>query len=652
MNQFDERLRPVRIPKDVSISLADPSCARAGSTGSWRLGFKMREPVDGNTELLLLLHGGRNSKGNWKDIQIENPDAPGFIRLSARDSTLLLSPLAGTQNGLFRFQAPACGLTQDEELVLQLGGPAGITAPTFTIKNKFFLIMTVPEPDWEYEEEKKLLKLSNDANNIILFGRTLDAIRGACVLPVVGNDVHHLKAYAPSRAPEGCALTILVRPEDRYGNVSDQYLDMYTLLLDGKELDTTCERVADSTCCQLSCTVSAVGGNPVRLVVFEKETGLSCTVPPIQFVAGDVSAHLLWGMIHAHSEMSDGTGTLDNYFTQMRDECHIDFGATSDHDHLFETTDDMWSQTCAVTKSYNEPGRFTTFLGYEWAKWAPNGYGDRNVYYLEDDRPMYRSDPGCYPEPKDLFAALQDEKAMVIPHHTATRENPCDWKQHDPEKERLVEIFSVWGNSERSIKHGNPFPVKGASKKPLLEGYGNNEAPEGFVQQALALGWKVGFTSGGDDHIGHAGDCSLSTGILAVYAAANTRPAIWQALWDRHCYATTGARLVLDFALNHHPMGSILKLEHHPDLKAERMIQVTVQGTSPVTCVEVVRNNVDIYRHEFDALDVSFIWIDRDELDAVNLMPALHNPIPFTFYYIRVMQADGEMAWSSPIWVE
>jgi len=58
-----------------------------------------------------------------------------------------------------------------------------------------------------------------------------------------------------------------------------------------------------------------------------------------------------WGMIHGHSELSDGAGNLRDYFSQLRDECALDFGALSDHDHLFETEDEHCFLENAASKS-------------------------------------------------------------------------------------------------------------------------------------------------------------------------------------------------------------------------------------------------------------------------------------------------------------
>ena len=398
----------------------------------------------------------------------------------------------------------------------------------------------------------------------------------------------------------------------------------------------------------------------------DTSSGLKSLTNPIKCYSEPPSRGILWGVIHGHTEMSDGTGTLNHYFTYMRDECGLDFGALSDHDHLFETSDEMWRQTQEATVEYNKPGKFTTFLGYEWAKWRRNGDGDRNVYYLHDRRPMFRSDDGEYPTPKDVFKALQDETAIIIPHHTAEIGNHCDWKDHEPEKERLVEIYSCWGNSERSVHEGNPFPVRPSSVKS--DAIDAGEVPSGFVQRALALGWRVGFTAGGDDHVGHAGDEILiggkpwiyKAGLMAVCAADNTREAIWDAMWNRRVYATTGPRIILNLQLNGYPMGSEFSLSEHPELSSKRKLTIAVHGvvysgkpvlTDTIKSVEIVRNNRDIYTHCPDSPDVAFDWNDTDPLADVNIPPALYCPAPFTFYYIRVTQADGEMAWSSPIWI-
>ena len=48
-------------------------------------------------------------------------------------------------------------------------------------------------------------------------------------------------------------------------------------------------------------------------------------------------------------------------------------------------------------------------------------------------------------------------------------------------------------------------------------------------------------------------------GLVAVYAPELTREAIWDALWHRRCYATTGKRIILEFSVDGEPMGSLIR---------------------------------------------------------------------------------------------
>ena len=52
---------------------------------------------------------------------------------------------------------------------------------------------------------------------------------------------------------------------------------------------------------------------------------------------------------------------------------------------------------------------------------------------------------GSYPSPPQLFdgSAQGEREALVIVHHPAHGGNFCDWKDHSPEHERLVEIFQI-----------------------------------------------------------------------------------------------------------------------------------------------------------------------------------------------------------------
>ena len=144
-------------------------------------------------------------------------------------------------------------------------------------------------------------------------------------------------------------------------------------------------------------------------------------------------------------------------------------------------------------------------------------------------------------------------------------------------------------------------------------------------------GYRMGFTAGSDSHQMEHG---VEGGIVAAYAETHTRAGIWDAMYDRHTYGTTGARILVSLKVGDAIMGTELKMPAGEAVK----LDISVLGTRNVK-VELIKNNVAIATWEpgCDSVDVSFLDENRSESD---------------YYYVRVTQPDEHMAWSSPIWVD
>ena len=148
----------------------------------------------------------------------------------------------------------------------------------------------------------------------------------------------------------------------------------------------------------------------------------------------------------------------------------------------------------------------------------------------------------------------------------------------------------------------------------------------------------MGVTAGSDSHAGRPGLSNWSRvtrtyngGLTAVFAKEKTRESIWKALYERRCYATTGPRIYLEFSINGYPMGSELNAN-------KRKLDIYCIGTYFVFQIEVIKNNRTIHRTESNSPECRFSFDDIAEREE-------------DFYYIRIIQQDKEMAWSSPIWV-
>jgi hypothetical protein len=173
------------------------------------------------------------------------------------------------------------------------------------------------------------------------------------------------------------------------------------------------------------------------------------------------------------------------------------------------------------------------------------------------------------------------------------------------------------------------------------------------VQHALAMGHRLGFVGGTDSHYGLANQGSYhvndGNGLACVQAAALTRDAVWQALHDRRCYATTGDRILLDWTLDGHPMGADVPV----DLAdcGPRRITVRAAGTAEIDLVEVLRNNEIVYTARPGAEAWEGEWEDAAPLADLALAPTFPYDRPFVFYYVRLTQANRQLAWASPIWL-
>jgi len=343
-----------------------------------------------------------------------------------------------------------------------------------------------------------------------------------------------------------------------------------------------------------------------------------------------------FGDIHAHSgegEKSCGIGTLEeNYHYAKKVACLDVFGLT-EHDWQIED----WNLWLRKADDHNRNGCFVTIPSFEWT--SPI-YGHRNVYYKDSQWPFFKSEDSSrgdkYQTPAQLWKCLRycKAEAITVPHHPNTGSFPVDWSYNDPEYERLVEIYSSWGNSEY---YNAPYAGQASDRH------------KGFsVQDALKLGYRLGFIASSDGHDGNPGNAQwsnkqphikhlLGSGLVAIIARELNRDSIFEALYNRRCYATTGARIVLDFRVNGEPMGREIVQKKKKD---RCLIEAFVSGPVKLSKLEILWNNKVIYTHLCESFQ------EKVSLEDNNFLAN-----DMSYYYLRIQQMDGEMAWSSPIWI-
>jgi hypothetical protein len=329
-----------------------------------------------------------------------------------------------------------------------------------------------------------------------------------------------------------------------------------------------------------------------------------------------------FGDIHGHSRLSDGTGTPEAYYRYAREVSGLEFAALTDHSDYgtIHIQGKVWQRIVEAAGQANDPDRFVTFLGFEWTNWE---YGHRNVYYRDGNGPVFRAMDPESDTPEELWKLLEPHEFMTVAHHVGGGPVPTDWDVIPGSREWLVELCSVHGSSESYEGRGRIYrPVKGR-----------------FVKDALLRGYKLGIIGSGDTHDGHPGQRTTGAaagGLMAVYSPELTREALWEAFRKRQVYATSGPKIILHFQVAGAPMGSQVTW---PSTGGKIPLAVRAAGCAPITDVEVLRDGDPVFR--WGGAEDQVLFFPKD--------PA--PPAGEHWYYARVTQRDGNMAWSSPVWV-
>jgi hypothetical protein len=237
---------------------------------------------------------------------------------------------------------------------------------------------------------------------------------------------------------------------------------------------------------------------------------------------------------------------------------------------------DWWDAVREHAAAFTDPGEFVVFPAYEWHG-DRHRWGDHHVIYRGEGGPI----DGTTDLP-DLYDALADEAAFVVPHHTGYRvgNRGKDWDCHDPEQSPVMEIYSSHGSSEGV---GTPVPMlDNESMGPRTSG--------GTFRDGLSRGRRVGIVASND---GPGSPGSWNRGLAGVWATDLTREALWEAVGARRTYGATGDPIELWWSIDGRPMGGVV--DPAGDLRAT----VSVSCPRPLDRIELLDADgvVETYAH-------------------------------------------------------
>ncbi len=372
-------------------------------------------------------------------------------------------------------------------------------------------------------------------------------------------------AVAPTIVGAGKPFRVQVRANDRFGNPTP--VDAPDLTLDADPSVVVNLRRENGRATWIDGVRLAEPG--VRRLVLANGDGVLAVTNPI-VVREHADEIICWGDTQAQTASTVGVGTPDEYFAYARDLAAIDFTTHQGNDFILSDVD--LEEVRRAARKHNEPGRFVAFFGWEWS--GPTGTGgDRNVLFLDDEGPIYRSshwqlsgdevppdaDATECVHARDLQARMREymdetgRKVIMVPHIGGRR---SDFEAQDPELEPVFEICS------------------------------NHGIFEWRLHEFLRAGVRVGVVGASDDHTCRPGlawpstpEMTILGGLGAVYSRELTRQGIYEGLMARHCYATTGTRMYLEVSADGMPMGSVCETAGPPSIAG------VVRGTAPIEAI-------------------------------------------------------------------
>ena len=336
------------------------------------------------------------------------------------------------------------------------------------------------------------------------------------------------KVALPTCRPPGQEFFLGIKAEDVWGNPTDQgerHLTLHpNLPVKGLPEAITYQKGQFSRIIE---GLSVESDGTLRIELHDDD-GLVATSNPMVVRPGTTPT--FWGDLHGQSGETIGINSADEYYEFARDRAFLD--AVSHQGNDFQISGLFWRHLNELSDKYHVPHRFVTFPGYEWSGNTSAG-GDRNVYYLEEGRPIYRSGHALLSDQSDidndaydaneLFERLAEEQENAIVFaHCGGRYADLGYS-HDGVFETAVEIHSDWGTFEW------------------------------ILADAFENGYRVGIVANSDGHKGRPGASYPGAAHFGAYGGVTcfisedlTREALFECMRRRHHYGTTGHRLHLE----------------------------------------------------------------------------------------------------------
>lgn len=326
--------------------------------------------------------------------------------------------------------------------------------------------------------------------------------------------------------------------------------------------------------------------------------------------------NVYFGLLDAHTDISDGDGSVWEAFSCAANVQGLDFFAVTDHSDSFDNADsgcitvdgntvssDWAAGKQAAAAVTNED--FVGIFGYEMTWGEDKSLGHINTFHTPGWQT--REQPG-FETLEGYYRALQQvpEAVSQFNHPGLAYGEFGNFTGYDPAFDAVMQLLQVEGENGESF-----YP---------------------YYILALDKGWHVAPTVGQDNHHGAWGNAGSSR--TAVLAQSLTEKDLYHAMGSRRVYATQDSDLYVDYRLNGHSMGAIIGVTDS--------LEVSVVLDDPtdesIGIVEVISSGGRVLASR--KLDEPY--------GKMTFPVATGSP----YYFLRIIQPDGDVAVTAPVWVD
>lgn len=330
--------------------------------------------------------------------------------------------------------------------------------------------------------------------------------------------------------------------------------------------------------------------------------------------------NVYFGQLHAHTNLSDGTGSVEEAFDYASKVENLDFFAVTDHSDSFDNADageiakdgagisTGWAAGKQAAASVTNED-FVGLFGFEMTWPEDKKLGHISTFNTPGWQTRDQADFENVPTALEHYY-----KALTTVPGSVSQFNHPD---------------IIHGDFER-FDHYSPEYDEAIS---LLEIAGEDGAVDcEYYHLALDKGWHVAPTNNQNNHNGQWGDASRARTV--ILAETLTKEALYDAMKDRRVYATQDSDLTVYYTLNGAVMGSILP-------KSEEA-EITVFLSDPT---DEAIGNVEVVTDGGAVLVSEYVGTPSQVLELS--VSSGHN-----YYYLRITQPDGDVAVTAPVWMD